>query len=334
MKKYLPNISNTRKIGLLSTFAIVGCLFMSSAAHAKSCSAMAGSSLVTNDNFKFPRGSSLQRNMPLFKASQPFNYMCSQPDQSQLNKFHYEIKINSPSNQDGSYPTNIPGISIKYTIDSGRNCVPDAHNKLKGTCSIDQRSRPANFRPTISLQTKPGTYMAGKVSVNHEMDIYYSFGNDPQRKLGTLLSGNLNFSFQRYGCTVDNPTINFDLGKQQSGDFTRIGPHKHEIKKQIALTCDPNTKYFLQIDGDAEPNYPGVLKLTPEPGAAHGVGVQLLVGYYKEAVFGQPKQMGTAAANGTDIKETIDIIARYYQTENSVIPGKANASATFTLTYQ
>lgn len=183
MKKYLLNSGSTRKIGLLSTFAIVGCLFMSSASYASDCIFIPGGLIATNDHFKFPRGSSLQGNMPLFKATNPFNYMCTQPDQSQRNKFHYEIKINSPINPDGSYPTNIPGISIKYAIDSGPNCVQDAHNKLKGTCSVDNRATPANFRPIISLQTKSGSYLVGKVSVNHEMVIYYSFGNDPQKKL-------------------------------------------------------------------------------------------------------------------------------------------------------
>ncbi|ATX62946.1 hypothetical protein LC20_08465 [Yersinia hibernica] len=50
-------------------------------------------------------------------------------------------------------------------------------------------------------------------------------------------------------------------------------------------------------------------------------------------VFGQPKQMGVVAYNINTL-ETIDITARYYQTENSITPGKANASATFTMTYQ
>ncbi|HDL7837373.1 TPA: fimbrial protein [Yersinia enterocolitica] len=135
------------------------------------------------------------------------------------------------------------------------------------------------------------------------------------------------------GCELTRPDINFNLGAQQQKDFTSIGSKGRDNTQKIALTCDPNTKYFLQIDGIAEPNHPGVLKLTPDSGAASGVGVQLLANN-KEIEIGKTKEMGTSASSGTNLPEKIDITARYYQTADKVTPGSANASATFTLTYQ
>ncbi|WP_261371915.1 fimbrial protein [Yersinia mollaretii] len=136
-------------------------------------------------------------------------------------------------------------------------------------------------------------------------------------------------------CTLVTTNINFNLGKQQQKDFMRIGPIGREQTQQIAVTCDPNTKYSLKVDGDAEPGHPGVIKLTPESGAATGVGVQLLTGANKDPVeFGKAKEMGHTAASGTDIKENIEITARYYQTAPTITPGSANASATYTMTYQ
>ncbi|PNM19501.1 hypothetical protein A6J65_011905 [Yersinia enterocolitica] len=137
------------------------------------------------------------------------------------------------------------------------------------------------------------------------------------------------------GCTLNARDINFDLGEQKQEYFTGVGATTRGNTQHITLTCDPNIKYSLQVDGIAESNQPGVVKLTPEPGAASGVGVQLLTGKNNDpVVFGQPKQMGISASSGTNLQEEIDITARYYQIADKVTPGSANASATFTLTYQ
>ncbi|HDL8491760.1 TPA: type 1 fimbrial protein [Yersinia enterocolitica] len=135
-------------------------------------------------------------------------------------------------------------------------------------------------------------------------------------------------------CSLNTSNINFDLGKQKITDFTRVGStNGWSDTKRIELNCPPDTKYFLQVDGIAEPNQPGVLKLTPEPGAASGVGVQLLANN-KEIKIGKTKEMGISASSGTNLPEKIDITARYYQIADKVTPGSANASATFTMTYQ
>ncbi|HDL8471332.1 TPA: type 1 fimbrial protein [Yersinia enterocolitica] len=137
-------------------------------------------------------------------------------------------------------------------------------------------------------------------------------------------------------CSLNTSNINFYLGEQKLTYFTHIGStNGGSNKKRIELSCPPDTKYFLQIDGIAEPNHPGVIKLTQEPGAASGVGVQLRTGKNNEpVVFGQAKEMGTSATSGTNLQQSIDIEAYHYQTENKVTPGSTNASATFTLTYQ
>ncbi|HDQ4770274.1 TPA: type 1 fimbrial protein [Yersinia enterocolitica] len=142
-------------------------------------------------------------------------------------------------------------------------------------------------------------------------------------------------TFTPASCSLNTSNINFDLGEQKQEYFTGVGATTRGNTQHITLTCDTNIKYSLQVDGIAEPNRPGVLKLTRELGAASGVGVQLLTGKNNEpVVFGQPKQMGISASSGTNLQEEIDITAQYYQIADKVTPGSANASATFTLTYQ
>ncbi|HDL7824297.1 TPA: spore coat protein U domain-containing protein [Yersinia enterocolitica] len=135
------------------------------------------------------------------------------------------------------------------------------------------------------------------------------------------------------GCTLTTPTINFNLGEHQQNSFNRIGATGREVTQPIILACNPTTKYSLSINGD-DGGAPGVIKLTQEPGAASGIGVQLLTAKDNQPVnLTIPKEMGISAYSN-NVTETIDITARYYQTETKVTPGSANASATFTMTYQ
>ncbi|MBX9494676.1 spore coat protein U domain-containing protein [Yersinia enterocolitica] len=164
---------------------------------------------------------------------------------------------------------------------------------------------------------------------------YYSPGETPKKlNIYHSLYSEVKNEIITYGCDLNINNINFDLGEQQLRNSTNTGPVGNGRTQKIALTCDPTTKYSLQVDGDAEPSHQGVLKLSLGSSAT-GVGVQLLVGKNQDPVeFGKNKQMGIAASNGTNIQEEIDITARYYQTENKATPGTANATATFTMTYE
>ncbi|HDM8289940.1 TPA: type 1 fimbrial protein [Yersinia enterocolitica] len=180
------------------------------------------------------------------------------------------------------------------------------------------------------------TVVSKKVDIPVSITGYHSISNMLNYFAVGYLNHSIKFNATPAPCSLNTSNINFDLGKQKITDFTRIGStNGWSDTKRIELNCPPDIKYFLQIDGIAEPNPPGVLKLTQEPGAASGVGVQLLTGKNNDpVVFGQPKQMGTSARSGTNLQEEIDITARYYQIADKVTPGSANASATFTLTYQ
>ncbi|WP_261372455.1 fimbrial protein [Yersinia aldovae] len=135
-------------------------------------------------------------------------------------------------------------------------------------------------------------------------------------------------------CTLDTPNLNFSLGEHQQQAFSAVGSTGREITQQIMLSCHPKTQYSLTVNGDAA-GAPGVIKLTQQSGMARGIGVQLLAGKNKDpVVLATATAMGTSAGAGTNLQETIDITARYYQTENTVTPGTANATATFTMTYQ
>lgn len=135
------------------------------------------------------------------------------------------------------------------------------------------------------------------------------------------------------GCSVGNTTINVPMGLTRNIDFSGPGSTGNENGFDIALSCDAGTKVSMRLDpgsaGLADASN-GVLNLNGGSGAqASGVGVQVL---YKDA----PVQFGTAMSVGTAAGGFVDLLlkARYYQTGSKVMPGQANATATFTMTYQ
>ncbi|KGA76099.1 fimbrial family protein [Yersinia enterocolitica] len=236
-----------------------------------------------------------------------------------------------------------PDLYLYYEISSNTT-----DNRCNKTNNLDKQSYHCiinndtglviNFEYTVKMEIlKPyNTVVSKEVNIPVSITAYHYMPNMiNQYKVGDL-NHSIKVTATPASCSVNTSNINFDLGKQKITDFTRIGStNGWSDTKRIELNCPPDTKYFLQIDGIAEPTPPGVLKLTPEPGAASGVGVQLLTGKNNDpVVFGQPKQMGTSARSGTNLQEEIDITARYYQIADKVTPGSANASATFTMTYQ
>ncbi|WP_227739210.1 fimbrial protein [Yersinia artesiana] len=239
-----------------------------------------------------------------------------------------------------TFDSGISGIGIRIEeMYQNPECSFDS-TKLEYTCEIlnnHQRGVKYMFLVYLYIVKLNLNHGIGEFSSPTYSGEYYVESNGPgsAKRINIGNNNSQKIEITSNTCTLNTLNIDFNLGEQQQKDFTGMGSKGRENTNKIALTCDPNTKYSLKIDGDAEPGHQSVLKLTPEPGAASGVGVQLLVGNNKDPMeIGKAKEMGITASTGTDIKKEIDITARYYQTENKVTPGTANASATFTMTYQ
>lgn len=76
----------------------------------------------------------------------------------------------------------------------------------------------------------------------------------------------------------------------------------------------------------------GVLSLTEGVDSATGVGVQLLISSTRALPLSRNLLIGRPAADVSTF--TVTLFAQYLQTANTVIAGKANAVATYTIIYQ
>ncbi|HDL6508630.1 TPA: type 1 fimbrial protein [Yersinia enterocolitica] len=255
---------------------------------------------------------------------------------------HFDSNINNAFLKDkkGRMKDKTGSFIIEYAVNSSTidNRCKKLRDNASQTYSCDVKSNTSSvikFEHTIEVTIyQPRDEVSAQSSISLQIRASHIIpGTREFRDTGTL-NHSIKVTFTLASCSLNTSNINFDLGKQKLTDFTRIGStNGWSDTKRIELSCPPDIKYFLQVDGIAEPNHPGVLKLTQEPGAASGVGVQLLANN-KEIKIRETKEMGISASSGTNLQEEIDITARYYQTENKVTPGSANASATFTLTYQ
>ncbi|WP_261371886.1 fimbrial protein [Yersinia aldovae] len=262
-----------------------------------------------------------------------------------------KINANKPSipGRPNTYTTNLNGVGIKVNFDLKQNktACSDGHetptdNGVEYRCKI----------PTGGLMTKKGNQneweainftttlviLDSKFSTGLISDLptfnytYYmeTQGQGTAQTIPNIEVISTGLSLLANSCTLDTPDINFNLGKQQQVNFTGIGPKGNGLTEKIKLTCDPDTKYSFHVTSPSKYPNKGVIELD-SGSSATGVGVQLIANG-KPVEIGNPMEVGTSKKGNS--QETIDITARYYQTENKVTPGTANATATFTMTYQ
>ncbi|WP_261373949.1 fimbrial protein [Yersinia aldovae] len=235
-----------------------------------------------------------------------------------------------------AFDTNLAGVGIKFEV-TGNPGVCTMLDTTKIVCTINPTPKVQRVHFVIRrnlFKTAP-IQEFGPINIPQGYIKYYLENDGPgnAKNLPGILdaaSGIVN----KNGCTLDTPNLNFNLGEHQQNTFKGIGNTGQEITQPIILSCNPKTKYSLKVN-DTSTGVPGVIKLTQEPGVATGIGVQLLAGKNRvPVVLGSAQEMGTSMAGSKDSEQTIDITARYYQTDTTITPGKANASATFTVTYE
>lgn len=174
-----------------------------------------------------------------------------------------------------------------------------------------------------------------------------------------LVSVNLSGQIKLVSSTCNTGDVNVDMGKQKISTLTGKGSAMPVVKFVVTLTncpafvgfnsnsgvdsptssengvISPGTRkantLMIQVDPVRSPidAATGVLSLETGAGMATGVGVQLL------DENGNPRALSTPVLVSQALVDPIKITfgARYLQTATTVTAGKANAVATYTITY-
>lgn len=140
------------------------------------------------------------------------------------------------------------------------------------------------------------------------------------------------FTVSTLACSVNSSTVKVNMGTIEKRSFSGVGSTPDGTSTRsfnIDLNCNANTRVNLQVDGNAYDAAKGVLLVNNVSGAATGVGVQML--YNNTPLpLGKVNSIGVVPISGN---YNIPLQARYYQTATTIMPGPANSTATFTLTY-
>lgn len=270
----------------------------------------------------------MQRDMPIGSeiVKRTFN-RDSDPSFSNDATFYYESNLGIFDVKAGldanTYETNIPGVGIRIYNPYRGSYVPVKIGPLGPNYAI----RYDTFEITL-VKTGPissGIIQAGKIikgQIAGCSDLY-----DVSITSGEIV---------QTACALKTPALNFPMGDVKSSMFgTTVGfiEAYSESVQSLGLECDAGANINVSLVGTQNPDVSesSVLALTGpvEAGVAQGVGVQLL---YNGTPLELNKNIVLKKSAGG--QETFPIVARYYQTKTTVMPGKANAMATLNVSYQ
>lgn len=239
--------------------------------------------------------------------------------------------INFPG-LDKMYSTNVQGIGIRLLrviSASSKNYYP--HDLTGSFGAFDPE---AKFR--VEVYKTAGATGSGALAQG-TYTRYYSNGDPGNSVLTTFLSANA-ITIITPSCTVDvgSRNISVQFGKVPQSAFKGKGSTAAERDFNIKLNCRAgmgaqNTVY-LRMDATQDPaGDDGVLRITQDgAGVATGVGIQVIDGQKAPVKYGEPALVG-ASKDGDYV---LPFTARYYQTGNTVTPGRANGTANFTIDYK
>ena len=219
----------------------------------------------------------------------------------------------------GVYNTNVPGVGIRMTSPSGKVLPYDLPINANTYVNINGDGIKAELIKTGDITG--GTLDTGMLARASVVNQFYI--------ANVTLNGNNTITSE--SCTVTTPTVNVPMDDHEKSEFSGVGSTTEWVNFDIGLTCDVGARINVRIDAAADPSASsqGVMQL--DSGGASGVGIQLhyrpddaTVQYGQERFYWQ-------SVYGDEI---VQLKARYYQTAQTITPGPANATATFTLTYK
>lgn len=236
----------------------------------------------------------------------------------------------------GVYNTGVNGIGITLVNDKGQRIVGggigcDTRNTPLGYVSSDG-SNTFNFNVTLALVKTSDNIVSGSLQ---QAQTVFGVGVYNQSPIGAPnnISYAGNITYKSVTCSVDPKSLYLTLGNVPGATFTGIGSGSGWYNFSVHATCNNPVSVGVKVssaNGYASAQ-PSVIKLTPEMGAATGVGVQILTNG-QNTDFDHYSYVGDIPA--ANMMLTIPFAVQYYQTASTVTPGSANAVATLTIAYR
>ncbi|MBH3428902.1 fimbrial protein [Pseudomonas alkylphenolica] len=219
-----------------------------------------------------------------------------------------------------AYITSVPGVGVIVEITEG---------SVTGFMSIDQPlpiGKVSIDKVKLTLVKISNERPEGQL--NPTSDILFHVLNSLGRT--EFMRGKLGSNyFRTTACDVRSTRINVPMGTTDRDEFTGVGSVTNPVEFSIPMSCFAGTKVKYKIDATQLPGVPGVMSLNPITNSATGVAIKLTRND-APVNFGVETEAGTTSINGNF---DVEFNAQYYQTSPRIKAGRANGTATFTMTY-
>ncbi|MBW7984434.1 fimbrial protein [Enterobacillus tribolii] len=258
------------------------------------------------------------------------------------------------------YETGIPGIGIVAWYAGNGFPYSDTTDIFHSGSNTDFKHRSS---PTFDIYLiKTGAISPGIISGSNLPTIAYDFefGGVKTRIATASFSGSLNVVSQ----TCTTPDVYVSLGQYDiNHSFTGKGSTSAWVDSSIKLTNCPRfygtlnngEKTFASDDGTTgtgtftpntfwlmlTPNTTvidsnnGILSIQHSENSAEGVGIQMAHGTTSDAAPTPVSFGGIKIYRSEDAStQTLPLVARYIQTEDTLTPGRADATVVFLISYQ
>jgi type 1 fimbria pilin len=244
--------------------------------------------------------------------------------------------------------TSVAGIGYTSSLSGGGfsgNVVMDTTlnaTSLPGGLSAPQFQ--SQLYLTVNL-VKTGPVTPGPLTLNPSgssglpgvVAVFFA-GDGGQSVFRSVLASNAT-SIATSACSVTTPSINVALAPVKTSAFQGVGSTAGTQPLALGLTCpSPNVRVFVTLTDNTTPtNTSNMLSLKPDS-TAQGVRLQILSN-------GTPVSFGPDSTNAGNTNQwlvgtstggpmSVPLSVQYIESASQVTPGKVDAVATFTMSYQ
>lgn len=228
------------------------------------------------------------------------------------------------------------GLKIYYELNKTTSVVPSTYcmefPKLSHSVSVtDVNKLQGNFRLILQVV---GELKGGAI----DLSAFSGSGIWWDSIQGFELTfSNVLVDLKTLTCDVNTPDIPVSLtpagGINADTTFKGINSTSEPVDFNIDLTCDQGTNVAIRFEGQTKTgSNDSILKLTDQDNSATGIGVQIRDNNKNIIIFNQPDFV-LQASNAQQAQISLPFSAQYIQTDSQVTAGKADAEATFYLSF-
>jgi type 1 fimbria pilin len=247
------------------------------------------------------------------------------------------------------YPTNVPGIGVRFTISNGAatSCrslpVTVSNASTSVTCHQLLASNSPGYNYVLSISAtfvKTGPVASGPLTTMPSLSATNTLNNQSGSSLwGDVFSGSATGSFSSIACSVNESAIQVTMPQASTKDLPSVGTTSGATPFSLSLNCDAGVRVAVTLSDVTTPaNRSTTLSLTFDS-TAKGIGYQIAfagvpIAFGADtAAAGNPNQIFVSASPTAGGLFSVPLKASYVRT-GAINPGTANAKATFTMSYQ